>query len=148
MGDIIAGITVAIMHIPQGMAYGLLAGLDPIVGLYMAFFPTLVYFFFGTSRHVSTGTFAVVSIMTSKIIGTYSTTSSIGTIENATEPIYTNYQVATAVTMVCGLFQLVMCVFRLGALTSLLSQSLVSGFTTAAGELKTFFSKVFANISM
>lgn len=64
--------TVAVMHIPQGMAYGLLAGVEPIVGLYMAFFPTLIYFLFGTSRHISMGTFAVISLMTSKIVATYS----------------------------------------------------------------------------
>lgn len=56
------------------MAYGILAGLTPSVGLYMAFFPTLVYFLFGTSRHISTGTFAVISIMTAKIVNNYATT--------------------------------------------------------------------------
>lgn len=53
--DIISGLTVAIMHIPQGMAYALLGNLPPVVGIYMAFFPVFVYFFFGTSRHVSIG---------------------------------------------------------------------------------------------
>lgn len=53
--DIIAGLTVGIMHIPQGMAYGLLANLPPIYGLYTSFFPVLFYFFFGTSRHISLG---------------------------------------------------------------------------------------------
>lgn len=51
--DIISGLTVAIMHIPQGMAYALLGNLPPVVGIYMAFFPVLVYFLFGTSKHVS-----------------------------------------------------------------------------------------------
>lgn len=60
------------MNIPQGMAYGLLAGLDPIVGLYMAFFPALIYFCFSTSRHVSMGTFAVISLMTAKVVSSYS----------------------------------------------------------------------------
>lgn len=140
LGDTLAGFTCAIMHIPQGMAYGLLAGLDPIVGLYMAFFPALVYFFFGTSRHISVGTFAVVSIMTSKIVATYSdpnygnvdfnsTLSEEGSLQS-----YSNYQVATAVTMVCGIFQIIMSFLKLGIIASLLSTSLVSGFTTAAGN--------------
>lgn len=146
MGDIISGITVAVMHIPQGMAYGLLAGVDPIVGLYMAFFPTLIYFLFGTSRHISMGTFAVISLMTSKIVATYSdpnhgmsTDPALNLTATASEVegvyTYTPFQVATAVTMVTGFYQLVMCVLRLGALSSLLSESLVNGFTTAAGEL-------------
>lgn len=53
--DIISGLTVAIMHIPQGMAYALLGNLPPVVGIYMAFFPVFVYFLFGTSKHVSIG---------------------------------------------------------------------------------------------
>lgn len=73
MGDFLAGLTVAVMHVPQGMAYGLLAGVQPINGLYMAFFPCLVYFLFGTSRHISIGTFALISIMVSKTVGTYAT---------------------------------------------------------------------------
>lgn len=141
MGDIISGITVAVMHIPQGMAYGLLAGVDPIVGLYMAFFPTLIYFLFGTSRHISMGTFAVISLMTSKVVATYSdpnyglaeavnlTTTGV---EHEAVYTYTPFQVATAVAMMTGFYQLLMCVLRLGALSSLLSEALVNGFTTAA----------------
>lgn len=94
------------MHIPQGMAYGLLAGLYPVVGLYMAFFPTLVYFVFGTSRHISTGTFAIVSLMTSKIVGTYSNQDAHfnGTLAEMSENgglsrTYTPVEVATATTM-------------------------------------------------
>lgn len=129
------------------MAYGLLAGVDPIVGLYMAFFPTLIYFIFGTSRHISMGTFAVVSLMTSKIVATYSDPNHEGPLlppgHNLTSPeaelenvySYTPFQVATAVTMMSGFYQLLMCVLRLGALSSLLSEALVNGFTTAAGEL-------------
>lgn len=122
------------------MAYGLLAGVDPIVGLYMAFFPTLIYFLFGTSRHVSMGTFAVISLMTSKIVATYSDPNHTDVL-NATllnsadmEPTYhyTPFQVATAVTMMTGFFQLIMCFLQLGALSSLLSEPLVNGFTTAA----------------
>lgn len=68
MSDLISGCTVAVMHIPQGMGYALLANVPPIVGIYMAFFPVLVYFVLGTSRHNSMGTFAVVTIMTGKIV--------------------------------------------------------------------------------
>ncbi|OON17076.1 hypothetical protein X801_07093, partial [Opisthorchis viverrini] len=53
LNDFIAGLTVGIMHVPQGMAYALLATLPPVYGLYTSFFPAIVYFFFGTSRHIS-----------------------------------------------------------------------------------------------
>ena len=126
------------------MAYALLAGVDSIGGLYMAFFPLLVYFLFGTSRHISMGTFAVISIMTSKIVATYSdpnygNPSALNSTMNVVEGLgetytYTPFQVATAVSMVCGIYHLIMCVLRLGILSSLLSEALVNGFTTAAGK--------------
>lgn len=127
------------------MAYGLLAGVDAITGLYMAFFPTLIYFLFGTSRHISMGTFAVVSLMTSKIVATYSdpnygnsplnnTIADGNEINSTSTHHYTAFQVATAVSMVTGFYQLIMCALRLGALSSLLSEALISGFTTAAGS--------------
>lgn len=100
------------MNIPQGMAYGLLAGLDPIVGLYMAFFPALIYFCFSTSRHVSMGTFAVISLMTAKVVSSYSHEDLLigvnGTLPSALETLplafegaqrhYAPIEVATATT--------------------------------------------------
>lgn len=71
IGDIIAGFTVAIMNIPHGMAYGILAGVSAGNGLYMAVFPVLIYMLLGTSKHISIGTFAVASMMTHKVVMTY-----------------------------------------------------------------------------
>ncbi|XP_076650373.1 prestin isoform X1 [Halictus rubicundus] len=139
--DIISGLTVAIMHIPQGMAYALLANVPAIVGIYMAFFPVLVYFFFGTSRHVSMGTFAVVSLMTGKTVMTYSKPHDIisanGTELLATHPgdvsyAFTPMQVATAVTLMVGIYQITMYIFHLGIISTLLSEPLVNSFTTGA----------------
>uniref|UniRef100_A0A182M3G9 STAS domain-containing protein n=1 Tax=Anopheles culicifacies TaxID=139723 RepID=A0A182M3G9_9DIPT len=124
--DLISGCTVAVMHIPQGIGYALLANVPPIVGIYMAFFPVLVYFLFGTSRHNSMGTFAVVSIMVGKTVLAYTGTSEPG------EPPRTALEVATAVCFVVGVMQLIMCICRLGVISFLLSDTLVSGFTTGA----------------
>ncbi|XP_053680750.1 prestin [Anopheles nili] len=142
LSDMTAGLTVAVLQIPQGMAYGILAGVAANVGLYMAFFHCLVYAIFGTSRHISMGTFAVTSLMTAKIVATYSTviptlasngTNDVVPVINPTEiPIYTPIQVATAVSFVAGVLYIVMSAVRLGMLSSLLSEPLVSGFTTAA----------------
>ncbi|XP_076248256.1 prestin isoform X2 [Calliopsis andreniformis] len=140
LGDIIAGITVAVMHIPQGMAYAILGNVPPIVGIYMAFFPVLVYVFLGTSRHNSMGTFALICMMTGKVVTTYSSHEHLisnGTnIENeavsSTGDRYSPVEVATAVTFTVAVIQLGMYVLRLGVIASLLADSLVSGFTTGA----------------
>ncbi|XP_063978806.1 prestin-like isoform X2 [Diachasmimorpha longicaudata] len=135
LSDIISGVTVAIMHIPQGMAYGLLGNLQPVVGIYMAFFPVLVYFIFGTSRHVSMGTFAIVCLMTGKAVAAYSTPEDTlhGELDgNDTLPMYTPLQVATAVTFTVGIMQILMFFLRLGIISTLLSETLVNGFTTGA----------------
>lgn len=140
LGDIIAGITVAVMHIPQGMAYAILGNVPPIVGIYMAFFPVLVYFFLGTSRHNSMGTFALICMMTGKVVTTYSTSAILanststenGTFISDTSHQYSPVEIATAVTFTVAVIQLGMYVLRLGIISSLLADSLVSGFTTAA----------------
>ncbi|KAL1494813.1 hypothetical protein ABEB36_010346 [Hypothenemus hampei] len=136
--DIISGITVAIMHIPQGMAYAMLGNVPAVVGIYMAFFPVMIYFIFGTSKHNSMGTFSVACLMTGKAVLEYSDPSYFstkGNIDGSTliEPTgYSPIQVATAVTFIVALFQLAMYFLRLGAISALLSETLVSGFTTGA----------------
>ncbi|XP_038213044.1 prestin isoform X2 [Zerene cesonia] len=141
IGDLVAGATTAVMHIPQGMAYALLAEVPPIVGLYMAFFPVLIYVIFGTSPHVSMGTFAVACLMAGKVVTQHSGHPAIPVITNATDlsdagiqvaPQYTPLQILSIVTLAVGLIQVAMWVLRLGAVSTLLSEPLVSGFTTAA----------------
>lgn len=127
------------------MAYGLLAGVTPSSGLYMAIFPTLVYFVFGTSRHISVGTLSVISLMTLKLVQTYAhhddhapiisnetlnteTTTPISIVDD----YFTPMQVVTAAAFMCGVHQILMSFLRLGSLASLLSEPLVNGFTTGA----------------
>jgi len=148
--DIVSGFTVAIMHIPQGMAYSLLGGVPPVVGIYMAFFPVLLYVLMGTSHHVSMGTFAVVCMMAGKSVFMYAGSDPPASVpqltnvtdQNGTDSVlvfasnnseaYTPIQVATAVCFVVGLWQILLGVCRLGVLSVLLSDTLVSGFTTGA----------------
>ncbi|XP_067644559.1 prestin isoform X2 [Eurosta solidaginis] len=148
MGDIIAGVTVAIMNIPHGMAYGILAGVTPGCGLALAIFPVLVYMILGTSKHISIGTFAVISMMTLKVVQTYATDEHMSSVPaaaglNATKAhgatdsvdivdIITPIEVATALAFCTGLIHLAMGFFRLGTLAALLSDPLVNGFTTGA----------------
>ncbi|XP_068623594.1 prestin isoform X2 [Battus philenor] len=140
VGDMVAGATTAVMHIPQGMAYALLAEVPPIVGLYMAFFPVLVYVIFGTSPHVSMGTFAVACLMAGKVVTQYSAHPEYANLVNSTNitdtviaaPQYTPLQVLSIVCLSVGFFQIIMWMLRLGAVSTLLSEPLVSGFTTAA----------------
>lgn len=103
------------------MAYGLLAGVSPNSGLYMAFFPTLVYFVFGTSRHISVGTLSVISMMTLKVVQTYATINdpisgnmNVNGTEMISEPsatrltdYYTPLQVVTACAFMCGVIQVI-----------------------------------------
>ncbi|GAB6029461.1 hypothetical protein CHUAL_005217 [Chamberlinius hualienensis] len=69
--DLLGGITVGIMQIPQGMAYAILAEMPPVMGLYVSLFSVLVYFLLGTSRHLSLGTFAIICLMTGNIVDSY-----------------------------------------------------------------------------
>ncbi|CAF2043604.1 unnamed protein product [Rotaria magnacalcarata] len=88
LSDFISGLTIGIVHIPQGLAYAILAGLPPVTGLYVSFFPVIVYAFLGTSRHLSIGTFAVSSLMIlaaiNNRVGTLIPPNSIASIANTT----------------------------------------------------------------
>lgn len=120
-GDLSAGLTVAVMLIPQGMAYAMLAGLPPIVGLYASVFPLLAYAFLGTSRQLAVGPVAMVSLLVA---------TGVGTIAPAGSAEYIGLAVVLAGMV--GVLQLAMGVFRLGALVTFLSHPVVSGFTSAA----------------
>ncbi|CAF0892199.1 unnamed protein product [Adineta ricciae] len=138
-GDIIAGITVAIMHIPQGMAYGTLTTLPPVYGLYVSFFPVIIYMIFGTSPHLSLGTFAIISLMTAQAIDSVSFEPSNivtqnGTIANLTgsSSVDIKLHAATTLALLVGLIQLSLSFLRLGFLTVYLTEPFISGFTTGA----------------
>ncbi|XP_047538637.1 prestin isoform X1 [Vanessa atalanta] len=140
VGDLVAGATTAVMHIPQGMAYAMLAEVPPIVGLYMAFFPVLIYVIFGTSPHVSMGTFAVACLMAGKVVSQHSSHAELVNAVNVTTsegpPFltggYSPVEILSVLSLTIGIMQVIMWMMRLGAVSTLLSEPLVSGFTTAA----------------
>ena len=118
--DAIAGITVALVLVPQSMAYAQLAGLPAYVGLYASFLPVIIAATFGSSQQLATGPVAIVSLMTAA----------------ALEPLaltpegYLAY--AAIIAMIAGLIQLLLGLFRLGVLVDFMSHPVVLGFTNAA----------------
>lgn len=119
--DFISGLTVALVLIPQSMAYAQLADLPAYYGLYAAFLPPLVAAIFGSSNQLATGPVAVVSLMTSTALAPLATAGS----EN-----FIAY--AILLSLLVGLFQFFLGVFRLGMVVNFLSHPVVNGFTNAA----------------
>ncbi|MEO1654930.1 MAG: SulP family inorganic anion transporter, partial [Bacteroidota bacterium] len=119
--DFLAGLTVAVVLVPQGMAYALLAGLPPIYGLYASIFPLFLYAFSGTSPQLSVGPTALVSLLL---------LSQLSLIAEPGSPEYLDLAFKTAV--VTGLLQIILGVSRMGFLSNFLSSPVMSGFTSAA----------------
>uniref|UniRef100_A0A6P7H4T0 Solute carrier family 26 member 10-like n=1 Tax=Diabrotica virgifera virgifera TaxID=50390 RepID=A0A6P7H4T0_DIAVI len=121
--------------LPRGMGFAMLGNVPPVIGIYMGIFPVLIYFILGTSRHVNQGTFAVTCLMTGKVVSHHATVH-IKEVKDAYEPEepaeYTNIQIGAAVTFVVAFMEIIMYVCRFGVTASLLSESLVSGFTCGA----------------
>lgn len=119
--DFVSGLTVALVLIPQSMAYAQLAGMPSYYGLYAAFLPPMVAAMFGSSRQLATGPVAVVSLMTAASLAPLATAGSEG---------YIAY--AMVLSFLVGLFQFMLGVLRLGLVVNFLSHPVVNGFTNAA----------------
>lgn len=119
--DFLAGLTVALVLIPQSMAYAQLAGLPAYYGLYAAFLPPMIASLFGSSRQLATGPVAVVSLMTA---------ASLEPFASAGSEAFITYAIVLALTV--GVFQLLLGVLRLGLIVNFLSHPVVNGFTNAA----------------
>ena len=120
-GDLSAGLTVGIMLIPQGMAYAMLAGLEPIHGLYAVTVPLLLYAIFGTSRQLAVGPVAMVSLLTA---------SGIASLNADSPEQYLTY--ALTLAFLVGMIQFGMGALKLGFVVNFLSHPVISGFTSAA----------------
>ncbi len=122
--DLVAAIIVTIMLVPQSLAYAMLAGLPPHVGLYASILPLIAYAIFGTSRTLAVGPVAVVSLMTAAAIA------------KLAEPGSAAYlQAAIALALMSGFVLLAMSILRLGFLANFLSHPVISGFISASGIL-------------
>ena len=120
--DMVAALIVTIMLIPQSLAYALLAGLPPEMGLYASMLPIILYAIFGTSRALAVGPVAVVSLLT------------VAAVSKIAEPGTSEY-IAAAITLafLSGLILFALGLFRLGFLANFLSHPVIAGFITATG---------------
>ncbi|TAN40131.1 MAG: STAS domain-containing protein [Nitrospirae bacterium] len=119
--DLLAGLTVALVLVPQSMAYARLAGLPAYYGLYASVLPPITAAAFGSSHQLATGPVAVVSLLTAAALEPMATAGSTSFIAYA-----------VVLSVLVGLFQLSLGLFRLGILVNFLSHSVITGFTNAA----------------
>lgn len=150
LADLLAGITVGIMHIPESMGYALLVNIPPIYGLYSSFFPALIYWIFGTSRQISIGTLAIVSLMDgsllAKLESKYAPPENLNFTLND-DNMFNNYSqnidlsnylsldreqakilIIMSITFWVGIIQIIMFLLQLGFVTSYLSEPMINGF--------------------
>ncbi|XP_073334135.1 sulfate anion transporter 1 [Pagrus major] len=161
-GDLMSGVIVGIILVPQAIAYCLLAGVEPIYGLYTSFYANIIYFLMGTSRHVSVGIFSLMSLMVGQVVDKELYLAGFDLNEDSKAPapdvfnatLGTNLTIgkphsvelmglqcekecyaiaiATALTFLAGIYQLLMAVFRLGFVSVYLSSPMLDGFATGA----------------
>ena len=121
LGDLMAGMVVAIMLVPQGMAYALLAGLPPQVGLYASILPLILYGLLGTSGSLAVGPVALSSLLVAAAVSPLAEQASSAYL-----------LLALTLALMVGLIQLAMGLIRLGSLVDFISHPVLSGFTSAA----------------
>ncbi|ODN79929.1 hypothetical protein L202_03814 [Cryptococcus amylolentus CBS 6039] len=135
-GDLVAGITVGLVLVPQSLSYAKIANLDAQYGLYSSFIGVLTYAFFATSKDVSIGPVAVMSLETGNIITA---------VQEKYGDLYDKPVIATALAFICGFIVLGIGLIRIGWLVEFIPQPAVSGFMTgsalniAAGQTPAIF---------
>ncbi|XP_074866181.1 sulfate transporter-like [Carettochelys insculpta] len=145
LGDIMSGVIVGILLVPQAIAYSLLAGQEPIYGLYTSFFANIIYFLFGTSHHISVGIFGVLCLMIGQVVNREVERAGydMGTSINSSLNNQTSNQllcdrscyaivVGSTVTFIAGVYQVALAFFQVGFVSVYLSDSLLSGFVTGS----------------
>ncbi|XP_034564948.1 sulfate anion transporter 1 [Notolabrus celidotus] len=161
-GDVMSGLIIGIILVPQAIAYCLLAGVAPIYGLYTSFYANIIYFLMGTSRHVSVGIFSLMSLMVGQVVykelflagfdlnedskvsgpGVFNVTlgtnltdanrHSVDLMGVQCEKECYAIAIASALTFLAGIYQVMMAIFRLGFVSVYLSAPMLDGFATGA----------------
>ncbi|XP_061888236.1 sulfate anion transporter 1-like [Entelurus aequoreus] len=156
-GDVMSGLIVGIILVPQAIAYCLLAGVEPIYGLYTSFYANIIYFLMGTSRHVSVGIFSLMSLMVGQVVdkevflagfdlnedllgfNASSRNNFSGHDAHSVELMGVQcgkecyaISIAAALTFLAGIYQVMMAVFGLGFVSVYLSAPMLDGFATGA----------------
>ncbi|GBC00661.1 hypothetical protein RclHR1_03930011 [Rhizophagus clarus] len=121
-GDLIAGLTAGAVVIPQGMAYAKVAGIPPEYGLYSSFVGVSMYFLFATSKDITIGPTAVMSLLIQQTVATI----------HATNTQYTAVELASSFALFTGIISLILGVFRLGIVVDLIPAPVIAGFTTGS----------------
>ena len=122
--DLLAGVTVAAISLPQAIAYALIAGVDPRFGLYSAIVVTLVASIFGSSKHLINGPTNAISLVVFSALGFFNSDARIEA-----------YQALFLLGIMIGCIQILIAIFKLGDLTRYISESVVIGFMAGAGAL-------------
>ncbi|XP_007910486.2 sulfate transporter [Callorhinchus milii] len=132
-GDIMSGLIVGILLVPQSIAYSLLAGQEPKYGLYTSFFACIIYFLMGTSKHISVGIFGVLCLMIGEVVDAE---LQFEAVQNSTasdcDVSCRSIAIASTVTFMAGIYQVAFGLFQIGFVSVYLSDSLLSGFVTGA----------------
>ncbi|KAM8872744.1 sulfate anion transporter 1 isoform 1-T3 [Synchiropus picturatus] len=154
-GDVMSGLIIGIILVPQAIAYCLLAGVDPIYGLYTSFYANIIYFLMGTSRHVSVGIFSLMSLMVGQVVdrevflagfdlndesAAFNSSLNLSSAAGQTVELMGMQcgkecyaiRIAAALTFLAGVYQVLMAVFRLGFVSVYLSAPMLDGFATGA----------------
>lgn len=153
LGDVMSGLIVGILLVPQSIAYSLLASQDPIYGLYTSFFSSIIYALLGTSKHISVGIFGVLCLLVGQVVdrelalagyltessGISSNNSAILLAGQGNDSVGVECDrscyaitVGATVTFTAGVYQVLMGIFQVGFVSVYLSDSLLSGFATGA----------------
>ncbi|KAM6225155.1 sulfate transporter [Rhynchocyon petersi] len=152
LGDVMSGLIVGILLVPQSIAYSLLAGQEPIYGLYTSFFASIIYCLLGTSRHISVGIFGILCLMIGEVVDrelhkagydSAYTAASLDVVSNKSISLNDTLPgtcdkscyaiiVGSTVTFMAGVYQVAMGFFQVGFVSVYLSDALLSGFVTGA----------------